>query len=235
MSTGYITLENIAVERVVQPKLHRKNYVPMIIGIVICVLLIACVIFLGVTYGSSKANRLPYINREKGEQEMNYERAQPRKIENEEWANVVVVARTGTIAIPAPAVLKQATGEKKVVAKLAEKASNNLAVLSEVTGSAATALVATGSDVIVILHSKRCPACVNLLKSLNASKDQLTGLNVTLLESSEWKDLPESDFKAALSTSAIPFIVRFKGGKSVSSKLGGMPLDVFKTFATADL
>ena len=237
MSTGYITLENITVAGVVPPKLHRKNYAPMIIGIVICVVLVASVIFLGVTYGSTKANRLPYVNREKGEPQIDYERSRPRIIQNDEWAaGVVVVASTGTIAAQTPAVVKQAVAKKQVVAKLAEKASDSSASFPEVTGKEAETLVATGSDVVVVLHSKRCPACVNLLKKLNGDeRADIAGLNVVLLESSHWKDLPESDFKSALSTSGIPFVVRFKGGKSVASKLGGMPLDVFKTFATADL
>jgi hypothetical protein len=255
MASGYITLGNITVEGPVVPKLHRKNYAPMIIGIVICVLLVAGVIFLGVYYGTAKPNRPPYVNREHGLRHMDgYERVQPRKIREEEWAAIVVVAETPSNPVPntgSSTGSNVANGPKAVVKKqvstLAAKSTNDTngtngtkvtkdakdtLFLPEATGPQAAALVATGADVVVVLHSKRCPACINLLKTLNAGKDQLQGSKIALVESSEYKDLPEGDFKTALATSAIPLIVRFIGGKSVKSQKGSMPLDVFKTSFT---
>jgi hypothetical protein len=247
--SGFIVLKNLNIAgQPVPRKMHKHNYAPIIIGIVICVLLVAGVIFLGVYYGSPRQNSLPYINRSGGVRDVDgYDRVKPRKIPKEEWEAVVIVGEAEAPINPVPVPNIPSTGSstgsdnvkapKPVVSQLAQKPAdatthNDTVFLHEATGPQTAALVATGADVVVVLHSKRCPACINLLKTLNAGKDQLKGVKIALVESSEYSGLPDGDFKTALSTNAIPLIVRFKGGKSVKSEKGSMPLDVFKTSFT---
>ena len=203
-----------------------------IAAIVISVLVVVIGIFLGVWFGVSCQNKkrrehnMSVKNRHHGSHNSSYERQMPRQMTPEE----IVIMRIGTTGgpdnIPGPMPKPgPASGSTLAMTNNSGDAPNPI-----VTAQQALDMINSGQKFSLVLFSRRCPACVRLLKNVTewAKAGSLGDAKVVLMESSEWQKAPEGVLKDALKTDAIPLTATFNKGVAGEKKLGAVSLDVFK-------
>jgi len=206
-----------------------KKLSSMQIGaIVVVVVIVLIVIFVGVWFGmtcSKKKKRhhnLSIQNRPNGIDYGGYERRQPSQMSPDDIIRMRIGTPMGPDSIPGP--MSDPVSSSPVSDD--QKSDTNIMV----TAKEAVAMLASGKKFAVVLFSRRCPACIRLLKSVaDWTKEGVLGdAKILLMESTEWMKAPDGVLKAALKTDAVPLTATFNNGAAGPKQLGAVPLDVFK-------